>query len=219
MILQRQEDAVPRKESREAMFTGTHGRMPWRVGKESPRSNPGPSGRGFFASAWRREVKTYLHEGIDMSERVQRRTGATMLAAVLLGIGIMAALHEIGFHQVLAWHHFVETDNSALALASDGLLHTLELVMLVIGGALMLRLHETGQHAPGYRGAGFLLGMGGFQLFDGIVDHKILGLHQVRYVDNLLVYDLCWNLAGLLLLAIGYWLLRRARRGEALSQR
>ena len=61
--------------------------------------------------------------------------------------------------------------------------------------------------------------MGGFQLFDGIVDHKILGLHQVRYVDNLLMYDLGWNLAGLLLLAIGYWLLRRARRGEALSQR
>ena len=154
-----------------------------------------------------------------MEDPVQRRVGATLLAAILLGIGMMAAIDEIVFHQVLAWHHFVETDNSALALASDGLLHTLELVMLVIGGALMLRLHETGQHAPGYRGAGFLLGMGGFQLFDGIVDHKILGLHQVRYVDNLLVYDLCWNLAGLLLLAIGYWLLRRARRGEALSQR
>jgi len=155
----------------------------------------------------------------DMEAPVQRRVGATLLAAILLGIGVMAALDEIVFHQVLAWHHFVETDNSALALASDGLLHTLELVVLVVGGALMLRLHETGQHAAGYRGAGFLLGMGGFQLFDGIVDHKILGLHQVRYVDNLLMYDLGWNLAGLLLLAIGYWLLRRARRGEALSQR
>ncbi|MDF3920000.1 DUF2243 domain-containing protein [Salinicola sp. LHM] len=154
-----------------------------------------------------------------MNDLVQRRVGATLLAAILLGIGMMAALDEIVFHQVLAWHHFVETDNSALALASDGLLHTLELVVLVIGAVLMLRLHETGRHAAGYRGAGFLLGMGGFQLFDGIVDHKILGLHQVRYVDNLLMYDLGWNLAGLLLLAIGYWLLRRARRGEALSQR
>ncbi|KAA0019550.1 DUF2243 domain-containing protein [Salinicola corii] len=129
-----------------------------------------------------------------MSERVQRRSGTTMLAAILLGIGTMAALDEIVFHQVLAWHHFVETDNSALA--SDGLLHTLELVVLIIGATLMLRLHETGRHAAGFRGAGFLLGMGGFQLFDGIVDHKILGLYQVRYVDNLLMYDLAWNATG-----------------------
>ncbi|MDH4571012.1 hypothetical protein CUR86_20425 [Salinicola acroporae] len=45
-----------------------------------------------------------------MSERVQRRTGATMVTAVLLGVGIMAALDEIVFHQVLAWHHFVEAE-------------------------------------------------------------------------------------------------------------
>ncbi|GHB34175.1 DUF2243 domain-containing protein [Salinicola rhizosphaerae] len=144
---------------------------------------------------------------------------ATALTASLLGIGFMAAIDEIVFHQVLAWHHFVETDNSALALASDGLLHSLELIALVSGAAIMLRLHEVGRQARGYRGAGFLLGLGGFQLFDGIVDHKILGLHQVRYVDNLWLYDLGWNAAGLMLLMIGYALLRRAQRGEALSQR
>jgi len=157
--------------------------------------------------------------GIEWQNRAQPRVSATLLAAILLGIGVMAALDEIIFHQLLAWHHFVETASSALALASDGLLHTLELVLLIFGAALMLRLHETGQHAPGYRGPGFLLGMGGFQLFDGIVDHKILGLHQVRYVDNLLIYDIGWNAVGLLLLAIGYWLLHRARHGEAMSQR
>ena len=54
--------------------------------------------------------------------------------------------------------------------------------------------------------------MGGFQLFDGIVTHKILGLHQVRYVDNLLLYDLAWNVSGLLLLLLGVGLLRRAKR-------
>ncbi|WP_239495267.1 DUF2243 domain-containing protein [Salinicola halophilus] len=144
---------------------------------------------------------------------------ATLLAAILLGIGFMAAIDEIIFHQVLAWHHFVETDSSALALASDGLLHTLELIAIIAGGVMMLRLHETHRQAAGFRGAGFLLGMGGFQLFDGIVDHKILGLHQVRYVDNLLPYDLAWNGAGLLVLLIGVWLYKRAARGRALSQR
>ncbi|WP_239496270.1 DUF2243 domain-containing protein [Salinicola peritrichatus] len=144
---------------------------------------------------------------------------ATLIAAALLGVGFMAAIDEVIFHQLLAWHHFVETESSALALASDGLLHTLELVVLVAGGAVMLRLHETGRHAPGYRGAGFLLGMGGFQLFDGIVDHKILRLHQVRYVDDVLPYDIAWNLAGVVLLLAGVWLYRRAAGGRAISQR
>jgi uncharacterized membrane protein len=28
---------------------------------------------------------------------------------------------------------------------------------------------------------GLLLGAGGFQLYDGIVQHMLLGLHQIRY--------------------------------------
>ncbi|MCM2132018.1 DUF2243 domain-containing protein [Larsenimonas rhizosphaerae] len=142
----------------------------------------------------------------------------TLLAAILLGIGFMAAIDEIIFHQLLVWHHFVESDSTVAAIISDGVLHTMELVLLVTGAAMMLRLHETHHHAPGYRGPGFLLGMGGFQVFDGIVDHKLLGLHQVRYVDNLIVYDLAWNGAGIALLAVGYVLLQRARRGQASTQ-
>ncbi|MCM2972918.1 DUF2243 domain-containing protein [Larsenimonas suaedae] len=143
----------------------------------------------------------------------------TLLAAILLGIGFMAAIDEVIFHQLLVWHHFVESDSTVAAIVSDGVLHTLELVLLVTGGALMLRLHETHRHAPGYRGPGFLLGMGGFQVFDGIIDHKVLGLHQVRYVDNLWLYDLAWNGFGLLLIVVGYVLLKRAKRGQAFSQR
>lgn len=153
-----------------------------------------------------------------MSNTTQQRVKMTLLAASLLGIGFMAAVDEIIFHQVLAWHHFVNADSSALALASDGLLHTIELVLLAVGAAILLRLHETGLHAKGYRSAGFLLGMGGFQLFDGIVTHKILELHQVRYVDELFLYDIAWNMAGLILLGLGFGLLRRARRGKAASR-
>lgn len=40
---------------------------------------------------------------------------------------------------------------------------------------------------------GMLFGAGGFQLFDGVVDHKVLRLGQVRYVENLWLYDLAWN--------------------------
>ncbi len=58
----------------------------------------------------------------------------------------------------------------------------------------------------------FFLGLGGFQIFDGIIDHKILRLHQIRYVENVLPYDLAWNGAGILLLLTGWLLYRRARK-------
>ncbi|MBW3545669.1 MAG: DUF2243 domain-containing protein, partial [Bacteroidetes bacterium] len=64
---------------------------------------------------------------------------------------------------------------------------------------------------------GFFLGLGGFQLFDGIIDHKVLRTHQIRYVENILPYDIAWNLAGLILLLIGIYLSRRARSIESSS--
>jgi uncharacterized membrane protein len=57
--------------------------------------------------------------------------------------------------------------------------------------------------------AGILVGAGGFNLYDGIVQHKLLGLHQVRAgaADNLL-YDVAFvGLAAVILLA-GLLLLR-----------
>ncbi|WP_456269199.1 DUF2243 domain-containing protein [Kushneria sp. AK178] len=142
----------------------------------------------------------------------------TMIAAILLGIGFMAAIDEIIFHQILAWHHFIDTGSTALALASDGILHTMELVLFIVGAFMMIELHGRRAQAPGYRNPGFLLGMGGFQTFDGIVDHKILGLHQVRYVEHVWLYDIAWIGTGLILLVIGWKLLQRARQGQATSQ-
>jgi uncharacterized membrane protein len=57
--------------------------------------------------------------------------------------------------------------------------------------------------------AGALIGSGGFQLYDGLVHHKLLSLHQIRYDVSLLPYDLAWNLAGTLVLVAGLLLLRR----------
>jgi uncharacterized membrane protein len=62
---------------------------------------------------------------------------------------------------------------------------------------------------------GALLGWGGFQLYDGLVHHKVLGLHQIRYGVDLLPYDVAWNVAAVLGLVAGATLLLRARRAEA----
>ena len=137
----------------------------------------------------------------------------SLWTAALIGIGLMAAVDEIVFHQLLRWHHFFDRATPAIGLVSDGLLHAAELIAIVAGFFLYADLVRRGALARGHAWAGFFLGAGGFQVFDGVVDHKLLRVHQIRYVDNLLPYDLAWNLSGLALILVGWLLLRRARRG------
>lgn len=137
--------------------------------------------------------------------------GRSLLAAGMIGVGVMAAVDEIVFHQILAWHHFYDGSTSDVALLSDGLLHAAELVFLVAGFFLFADVRRRQVLAPRAAWAGFSLGLGGFQLFDGLVNHKILRLHQIRYDVDLLPYDVAWNLAGAALLVAGSALVWRSR--------
>ncbi|PMR72734.1 DUF2243 domain-containing protein [Billgrantia endophytica] len=134
--------------------------------------------------------------------------------AVLVGAGVMAGIDEILFHQILQWHHFFDHATPAVGILSDGLLHAAELLAIVAGFFLLTDLARRRQLAVSWAWAGVFLGMGGFQLFDGIVNHKLLRIHQIRYGVDLLVYDLTWNLSALVLLGVGIWLYRRASRLE-----
>ncbi|WP_218221031.1 DUF2243 domain-containing protein [Nesterenkonia sp. Act20] len=131
--------------------------------------------------------------------------------AGLLGFAIMAAVDQIVFHQILAWHHFYDRGTSDIALLSDGLLHSAELIMLVAGIFLIADLSRRQALGMASAWGGFCLGAGTFQLFDGIVNHKVLRLHQIRYdVESILPYDLAWNLFGAALLIIGVIITWRA---------
>jgi uncharacterized membrane protein len=124
----------------------------------------------------------------------------------------MAAIDEIVFHQILGWHHFYDHSTPQIGLLSDGLLHTAEIVIIVGGFFAFADVRRRNILAPLSAWGGFFLGLGAFQVFDGIVDHKLLQFHQVRYgVDNLLAYDLAWNVTGAILLLIGAVLTWRSR--------
>jgi uncharacterized membrane protein len=51
------------------------------------------------------------------------------------------------------------------------------------------------------------LGAAGFQLYDGIVQHKLLGLHQIRYHVTIWLYDLTWNGIAVVMLIAGIFLM------------
>jgi uncharacterized membrane protein len=120
----------------------------------------------------------------------------------------MAGFDEIVFHQLLGWHHLDDRSTLEGGLRSDGVLHALELVVLVtaivviaslVRGAALVRRSAVG---------GAFVGAGGFQLFDGVVVHKVLGLHQVRYGVDLLPYDVAWNAGAAVLLVVGLLIVR-----------
>lgn len=138
-------------------------------------------------------------------------TSRSFLGPLLIGIGVMAAVDTIIFHQLLGWHHFYDRATPAIGLASDGALHAAELIAIVAGFFILADVRKHRALDPRRAWAGLLIGAGGFQLFDGVVNHKVLRLHQIRYGVHLLPYDVAWNVFAVIVLAAGFFVLHRPR--------
>jgi uncharacterized membrane protein len=134
-------------------------------------------------------------------------TGRSILTGVLIGIGVAGFLDETVFHQLLHWHHFYDRSTPDVGLVSDGLFHAVSWIAIVVGLFLFADLQRRRATVPKRVWAGGLLGWGGFQVYDGLIQHKVLGLHQIRYGVELLPYDLAWNLTGAFGIVIGAVLL------------
>lgn len=132
------------------------------------------------------------------------------MVRALIGVAVTAAVDGIVFHRIPGWHHFYDRSTTSVGLLSDGLLHTGELLAPVGGFFLHADLCRRRALAPAHAWAGLFLGLGIFRLFDGIVDHELLRLHQVRYGVDVVPYDWVWDLAGLALLLTGAALAVRA---------
>jgi uncharacterized membrane protein len=141
-------------------------------------------------------------------------TRALLWTGIVLGMGTAGALDEIILHQLLQWHNFYVHTTLSGRIISDGLFHLLSFALLMTG-ALRLwqqrqRISQLGSARPLL--AGVLMGAGGFNLYDGTIQHKLLRLHPVREgVANQLPYDIAFNSIALLVLLLGWLLWRRAR--------
>ena len=135
-----------------------------------------------------------------------RRVGrdrASTWSGVLVGVGIAAFVDETVFHQLLHWHHFYDRSTTEVGLVSDGVFHAVGWFAVVAGLFWFAALRQAHDLRPRRWLGGVLLGTGAFQLYDGTVQHKLFGLHQIRYGVDLLAYDLVWDGVALLLLVAG----------------
>lgn len=136
-----------------------------------------------------------------------KAVGRSITAGVLMGVGVAGFLDETVFHQLLHWHHFYDKGSASAGLVSDGFFHAGSWICIVAGLFLFADLQRRRATVPKRLWAGALIGWGGFQVYDGLIQHKVLGLHQIRYRVDLLPYDLVWNIAGGLGLLVGIALL------------
>ncbi|MBG6184188.1 putative membrane protein [Arthrobacter sp. CAN_A214] len=142
----------------------------------------------------------------------------SILSGLLFGCGLVAFVDEAVFHQILHWHHFYDRSTTAAGLVSDGIFHAFSWGATVCALFLFADLRRRGALSlPAWTG-GVLLGSGIFQLYDGVVQHKVFGLHQIRYGVDLAVYDLLWNFTALVLIVSGgaVLLVRRRRAGRTI---
>jgi uncharacterized membrane protein len=130
--------------------------------------------------------------------------------AVVFGIGLAGTLDEVVLHQLLHWHHFYDGSSPSVGLVTDGLFHVLSTAMLLLGGRAILeaRGRRGGQPVPQLRGW-VLVGLGGFNVYDGTIQHKVLRLHQLRYGVSPLPYDLAFIGLSTTVLVVGGVLTRR----------
>nr|WP_247829268.1 DUF2243 domain-containing protein [Arthrobacter antioxidans] len=135
-----------------------------------------------------------------------------VLVGVLFGCGIIAFIDEAVFHQLLHWHHFYDRSTPAAGLVSDGLFHAFSWFATVASLFLFADLRRRDALDTRRWAGGILVGIGAFQLYDGLVHHKVLDLHQIRYGVDLLPYDLLWNGAAVVFVVAGLVVLRTAGR-------
>jgi uncharacterized membrane protein len=159
--------------------------------------------------------RTHLHEARAMPR------DAVLAPWLFLGIGVGGLIDGIVFHQILQWHNMVsavappgDVDTLRFNMLADGLFHGFAVLMTLLGLALLWRAVRTGRTAgASATGAfgGLLAGVGLFNLVEGIVNHHVLKLHNVREVADPTPYNLGFLLlGGVLPLALGVLLRQRA---------
>lgn len=141
------------------------------------------------------------------------------LSGILFGLGLIAFVDETIFHQLLHWHHFYDKSTTSAGLVSDGFFHALSWFATVGGLFMVADLRRESKWNPIYWTGSVFLGAGAFQLYDGLIQHKLLRLHEIRYNVNILPYDLVWNSLAVFLIIVGFLMIRSVQQKSNKEQK
>ena len=149
-----------------------------------------------------------------MAKRFKKNASVNFWSGIFFGLGMVAFIDEVVFHQLLHWHHFYDKSTTSIGLISDGLFHAFSWFATVASLFMVADLRRKNAWKRKRWFGAVLLGAGVFQLYDGTIQHKVLGLHQIRYDVDIFYYDVLWNIIAGLLILIGLFVLRGTRVRE-----
>ena len=145
-------------------------------------------------------------------ESQRRYAKQNLWTGILFGLGIVAFIDEVVFHQLLHWHHFYDKSTKDIGLVSDGIFHAFSFFATIGSAFLLADLHRKHGFWVKRWLAGIFLGSGIFQLYDGTIQHKLMSLHQIRYGVEILPYDIVWNVIAVPLVLVGVVLIFQTRK-------
>lgn len=146
-------------------------------------------------------------------------------AAMVLGIGLGGFVDGIVLHQILQWHEMVSNRLPPVDFVSksvnmfwDGIFHAFTLLVTVTGCVLMWRLlarRDINRSGWLFSG-GLLTGWALFNIIEGIADHHLLKLHNVREVaTNVEAWNYGFLGVSVVMLLIGIGLIGKASSRHA----
>jgi uncharacterized membrane protein len=143
-------------------------------------------------------------------------------SGLILGAGLGGFFDGILFHQILQFHNMLSgripvTDlvSAKVNMIWDGFFHAGVWALTCLGLYLLFR--SGGRRDVPWSGRILLgslsMGWGIFNLFEGIIDHGILGIHHVyEYTADHAPADMAFLASGALLMGAGWALIRAGRR-------
>ncbi|WP_299700429.1 DUF2243 domain-containing protein [uncultured Pontibacter sp.] len=159
---------------------------------------------------------------IPIEEVKTVRTGPLIAAATLIGIGMGGFVDGIVLHQILQWHQMISAKlppdtllNKETNMFWDGIFHAFTWLTTALGIYLLWRVVYERKSVLSNRifGGSLLLGFGIFNIVEGIIDHHILVLHNVREISS---NQSAWNFGFLgisvVILVLGWMLVQKGRR-------
>lgn len=145
--------------------------------------------------------------------------------ATILGIGLGGFIDGIALHQVLQWHEMLSNKippttvlGKTVNMFWDGVFHAFCLLVVLTGVILLWRLlwRKDIDRSGKLLGGGLLLGWGMFNVIEGIIDHHLLKLHNVREISS---NPDAWNWGFLgvsaIMILLGASMIRRKPAGIA----
>lgn len=174
-------------------------------------------GVGLLAIAWHRAGAS---GAAKKQQPPEYKAVPVVVFSLLLGIGMGGFVDGILLHQILQWHQMIsnslppdtlETKN--INMFWDGIFHAFTWSITLLGILLMWRsmrrtdLLLTDRIFYG----GLIAGWGAFNLVDSIFNHYLFRFHNVREnIDNPGLYNAGFLVFALLLMAIGWFMIRKA---------